>query len=91
MEENNEKLAARLHYLLGSSFTRTPYRKLSDEWEHEHCQVCWEKISEIKGEGILHEAYASTATEKWRAEFHWICSECYEKHREHMLWTVVGP
>jgi len=90
MEESNEKLAERLHYLWGSSFTRKTYSKPSDDWEHDHCAVCWRTIAEIEREDILREGYASTATEKWREEYQWICPECFEKHREHMRWTAVA-
>jgi hypothetical protein len=89
MEENIEMVAARLHYLVGSVFTRKPYRKPSDNWDHDHCQVCWRTIAESVGEDVNHAGYASTATEKWRADYHWICPECFEQYREHMRWAVV--
>lgn len=89
MEESNEMLAARLHYLFGSAFTQKPYRKWSDNWDHDHCEVCWRTIAEFEGDNIIRAGYASTATEKWKADYHWICPECFERHREHMRWAVV--
>jgi hypothetical protein len=89
MEESNEMLAARLHYLIGCVFMRMPYRKPREDWEHDHCAACWRTIAEIEGEDIAHEGYASIATEKWKADYHWICPECFEQHREHMRWAVV--
>jgi hypothetical protein len=89
MEERNEMLAARLHYLFGSTFTRKPYRKPSDSWDHDHCQVCWRTIAEFEGKDATNAGYASIAIEKWKADYYWICSERFEQHREHMRWAVA--
>ncbi len=90
MEESNEMLAARLHYLIGCAFMRKPYRKPNEEWEHDHCEVCWRTIAEIMREDIIRDGYASIATEKWKADYHWICPECFAKHKEFMRWKEAA-
>lgn len=39
-------------------------------WDHEHCALCWDKISE----------YEETLTEGNTDGEVWICPACYEKH-----------
>ena len=56
------------------------FRSLSDKWEHEHCEFCWEKFSE--GDNDLHSGYC-TADQK-----HWICPDCFEDFREEFQWTI---
>jgi len=45
-------------------------RIIKDGWDHEHCSLCWKKISLIEG----YEQMAYTDGKDW------LCSECYEKY-----------
>ncbi|UCD73827.1 MAG: hypothetical protein JSV91_08505 [Phycisphaerales bacterium] len=38
-------------------------------WDHEHCAICWETISEV--EGAQHEGYANKHGD-------WVCIACFE-------------
>lgn len=69
-------------YLAGAELIfAEEFQPLSDKWEHEHCEFCWEKFS--KADDDLHSGYC-TADRK-----HWICSECFEEFREEFRWTVL--
>ncbi len=55
----------------------TPGRELppgaviqENAWDHEHCALCWGKISE----------YENDSPEGYTDGKHWICPPCYEKH-----------
>ena len=39
-------------------------------WDHEHCSLCWKKISEYPVDD--HEGYTN--------EKDWLCIECYNKY-----------
>jgi hypothetical protein len=39
-------------------------------WDHEHCRLCWETISEYEGQ--QHEGYTDGKD--------WICIHCYQKY-----------
>jgi hypothetical protein len=41
-----------------------------NSWDHEHCKLCWTKISESEGE--QHDGYSDGKE--------WICVECYDKY-----------
>lgn len=89
MEESAEMVAQRLHYLVGGAFARKRYRKPSEQWDHDHCAVCWQKLAEFETQGIQHEGFASTATEARPADYHWICFRCFPRFREVMHWNLV--
>jgi hypothetical protein len=42
----------------------------ANAWDHEHCSLCWQKISENSGD--LQEGY--------RSEDDWLCEECFKKY-----------
>src|SRR5690606_14573242 len=42
---------------------------VADGWDHEHCELCWAKISLMAGDAP--EGYADGKT--------WICAECYDR------------
>ena len=46
--------------------------KKNPNWDHDHCSICWEKISDLKG--TEHEAYAD------EENFDWICKSCFKKY-----------
>ncbi len=64
--------------LQGETFYRIPFVKLRPEWDHEHCEFCWAKISEYEGD--LHEAYC-TQRENGRGA-RWVCPECYRDFKD---------
>ena len=43
-----------------------------DAWDHEHCELCGEKIAEY--EGCQHEGYTNGKD--------WLCEKCYKEYIE---------
>jgi len=42
---------------------------ISGGWDHEHCRICWEKISESTQPFGYHDQ-----------DEDWVCESCYEKY-----------
>jgi hypothetical protein len=57
-----------------------PFKKYSEQWDHEHCRFCWATISESAED--MNEGYA---TEDERC---WVCPECFEDFKNEFQWTV---
>jgi len=53
----------------------------SEEWDHDHCLVCLERISEYEGE--LHEGYCI------RDKDTWVCEKCFNSFKDECKWKVV--
>ncbi len=82
IRENDWRLQGQETYLRDKTLYHKKYVKFSDEWEHEHCEFCGEKISEYDGD--LNEGYC-TEDEKY-----WICKECYNDFKETFNWKLVN-
>ena len=67
-------------YLENLKFTKTKF-KADGSNDHEHCDLCWVKISEYPDD--IHEAYSSN-----QGQF-WVCPECYEKYHESYHWSLI--
>ena len=80
IEKNDWRLQGQEEYLKGETLYYKKYTKYSDEWEHEHCEFCGDKISEYDGD--LHEGYC-TKDEKC-----WICEKCFNDFKKMFDWKV---
>ncbi len=67
-------------YLSGVWLTKKKYSKYSDSWEHDHCELCNETISELEND--LNEGYATDG------DYYWICETCYEDFKERFQWKL---
>ena len=61
------------------------YTPRRETWEHEHCVLCGDKISQY--ENTIHEGYTSTS--KGRKDYWWLCPECFNDFKEMFGWEVV--
>lgn len=61
-----------LPYLDRLEFSKTMF-KADESNDHEHCDMCWSKISEYPE--VLHEAYSA------KQGMVWICPNCFNKNR----------
>jgi hypothetical protein len=53
---------------------------LSPNWDHEHCEFCFEKFSESSAD--LQEGYAS------EDNYRWVCEACFRDFRDEMDWKI---
>jgi hypothetical protein len=78
-----------LEPLEGAELAFQPYRQQSPEWDHDHCLNCDAGISEDDPTD-LHEGWTTTGSHPDGAEYHWICSRCFEKRRGDVGWRAVS-
>ena len=67
-------------YLAGLVLHWKKYKKLRDDWDHDHCSFCQGKFMET-GE-FLKEGYATQDTR------YWICEKCYEDFKTMFKWKI---
>ena len=46
------------------------YIKISDAWDHDHCECCWTKFSREGSSDALDEGYATKDNYYWICEMH---------------------
>jgi hypothetical protein len=74
------RLQGQEEYLTGIVLVKKRYRKYREDWDHDHCEFCWQKFSESPGD--LHVGYTT------EDEYRWICETCYQDFREQFRWTL---
>lgn len=69
-------------YLKGAALTHVSlYHAPRPEWDHEHCEFCWEKIAEY--EGCQHSGFCTLD------RYHWICEACFRDFQEEFDFHVM--
>ena len=73
--ENDWRRMGQEKYLMGVElFYVCQYHAPRPNWEHEHCEFCFEKIAEY--EGCQHSGYCTID------RCHWICEQCFRDFQE---------
>ena len=75
------RLNGQERYLFRKRLVKKAFKALGYH-DHEHCDFCWDKISEYDGD--LNFGYCNTED-----EHHWICETCYNDFKDMFEWTVV--
>jgi hypothetical protein len=65
-------------YLKGVRLVRSKWVQLSDNWDHDHCEFCFEKFDATTGPAYCTYDY-----------YHWICDECCDDFRDVFGWVLV--
>ncbi|HEU4973836.1 MAG TPA: hypothetical protein VFT50_02010 [Baekduia sp.] len=88
-------------YLRGARLTWKRYQALSAQWEHEHCEFCWQKFLdaeyspehrralEERSDDIEPAGYTNLAAGDVPAGKWWICKRCFEDFADEIEWVVV--
>lgn len=58
------------------------WTKTSPHWDHDHCEFCWQKISDIDNPDIQPEGWADDE------EKFWVCKSCFEDFKEMYQWEL---
>ena len=68
--------------LQGAEFTEARYVQPGQEWDHDHCIACWQKLAE-KGEApeVLQSGFVTDADD-------WVCPECFADLGPHLNWSA---
>lgn len=88
MEDEPLGATGHLEELRGVAFAYRPYRRWSASWDHDHCDGCMVGFSEDSAED-LHEGWTTTAAYEKGAEYCWVCSECFDRHKDRLDWCEV--
>jgi len=85
VEKNDWRLTNQEDYLAGVTLVRRSYRQnaKNPEWDHDHCEFCFEKFSLDSSIDELREGYATLD------DYRWICPSCFEDFKEMFKWNVV--
>jgi len=71
-------------YLYGITLYKRKYKRYSETWDHDHCELCMEKFAETDLiPEALHEGYATLDN------YRWICASCFNDFREKFAWTLA--
>lgn len=64
-----------LESTMDSILTRKYFEIKEDGWKHDHCELCYTRISE-------GEYNTRFEIEGFNTDNKWICNECFKKHME---------
>jgi hypothetical protein len=60
------------------------YKSPRVDWDHDHCEGCWQKFAEVSDPPeILNAGYKTD-------DDNWVCPECFSDLKDQLHWTVVG-
>lgn len=74
------RLQGQEKYLKNASLMYSKYKKYSKTWDHDHCEFCGQKFSEVGSD--LHEGYCT------EDHYRWICPTCFNDFKARFNWTV---
>ena len=78
------RLQGQEKYLKEKILQKKTYEKPRPDWDHDHCEFCWQKIAE-KNDNIkdsIHEGYYDESINKW------VCPGCFEDFKNSFNWTT---
>ncbi len=102
-DEKDWRLQGQENYLKGATLLRKPYRALSPDWEHDHCEFCWAKFMDplfsadhakaiAEDPDILTEGYAvqgRSPREGRKNDYWWICPTCVGDFAKRFDWNIL--
>ena len=56
---------------------------LSDSFNHEHCNFCWQRISDTSWPDGIQEAYTDQDQDSW------VCPRCYDLLKDIFKWKIA--
>src|SRR5262249_10243068 len=72
-------------FLRGATFRWQEYRAPSEVWDHDHCVLCLQTLTEIDLPGIERAGYVTTTSkEDW-----WVCRRCFEELGRGLGWIIA--
>ena len=78
IDKDDWRLRGQEDYLSGKSLYFRKWKSPKKEWDHDHCEFCWEKFSDYPN--TLHEGYTT------EDNYYWICPTCYNDLKEMFKW-----
>lgn len=87
--DSDWRLTNQEEYLKGISLRLKEFRirKGKENWNHEHCEFCWQKIV-TKEKVKEYEAEVISETYTNENETRWICPKCFTDFNEQFVWNI---
>ena len=79
MNKQDWRLTNQMNYLFQKKLLKQKYKPFREEWNHDHCEFCSQRI-----DSSLPYAYTT------EDNYYWICPECYCDFKDMFEWDVVG-
>lgn len=78
------RLQGQEEYLMNEKLYFRDWKRIREDWDHDHCEFCWAKFSDIESdkEEILKSGYTDTEEKVW------ICTNCFEDFKTMFIWEV---
>ena len=77
------RLTTQLSYMKGATLIWREYTTVSDGWDHEHCEFCFQKFMAVPADKDAETAGYTTPDED-----RWVCKQCFEDFRDRFEWRV---
>lgn len=78
---------------MGAVFVRKPYKRWSESWDHDHCNLCMEKFVQAPTADLdaRTEGYAAVGRgPEGQDDYHWVCGGCFSDFCDRFGWTVAA-
>jgi hypothetical protein len=59
------------------------YVRPREDWDHDHCEVCWATFMESSSPEVFAEGYVT------EDNYRWIRPECFRDLKEQMEWKLA--
>ena len=79
-EPDDWRLQGQEKWLMGATLYYRQWVAPRPDWDHDHCEFCWETFS--PHEGDTPRGYTT------HDNYRWICEQCFRDFRERFGWTV---
>lgn len=76
------RLQGQEKYLKDKTLYFEKYKIKKRDWDHDHCEFCSMKFSEIKSPDTVTEGYTT------EDHYRWICETCYNDFKEIFNWKI---
>jgi hypothetical protein len=76
--------------LQGVALHFRPYRRRSENWDHDHCAACRDTFAEVALlSDALHEGYTTGKDFPRGEEYEWVCPTCFTELAGILGWTAA--
>jgi hypothetical protein len=82
MSDQDWRLTGQEQFLAGATLVRRAWRESRPGWDHDHCEFCWEKFSDIPTIEAIREGWTTAD------EYHWICDGCFHDFNDRFNWRT---
>lgn len=83
VDDSDWRLTGQESWLQGATLRWRRWSSSRPDWDHDHCEFCWETFAEAGVPRSLAEGFAT------EDGIHWICATCFADFRERFGWSLA--